>query len=230
MRFVDTSGNSSFAITSELGISDHDNDDHSCEFLFFESNRKLSAFVPKTLADVENVVDEPSQPAPSTRRRRRAVGDNSTSSPSAGLAIENPTICLTYNRALIFKIEIDPVNRSKSHYPRYRKNHLLNTNDKFDYGNFRQLHSLIQESNNTLSYFMHVFTQNGTFVFYDNAEPFRETIVIVKEQGGNCSDFTLSPTTEIILVKSGISNTEVRASGSVKGAVSRYCSITVTLL
>ena len=77
-------------------------------------------------------------------------------------------------------------------------------------GNFRQLHSLVQESNNSLSYFMHVFTQNGTFVFYDNAEPFRETFVTVKEQGSSCPDTILSPITEGVLVELGVSNKEVR--------------------
>ena len=77
-------------------------------------------------------------------------------------------------------------------------------------GTFRQLHSLVQESNNSLSYFMHVFTQNGTFVFYDNAEPFREMIVTVKEQGSSCPGSILSPTTENVLVELGVSNKEVR--------------------
>ena len=202
---------SSFSISSEIGIGDHDNDDHNCEFLFFESNRKLAAFVPRSLVDVQDVVGGGNQNQQQSRRRRRAVGDNSTiTPPNSGLAIANPTICLVTSQALIFKVEINPTNRSLSHYPRYRKNHLLNTNDEFDYGNFRQLHSLVQESNNSLSYFVHVFTQNGTFVFYDNAEPFRETIVTVKRNGTtNCSDVSLSPTTEIVLGKIGIGSTEV---------------------
>ena len=58
---------------------------------------------------------------------------------------------------------------------------------------------------------MHVFTQNGTFVFYDNAEPSRTTIVTVKEKGSKCPDFIVAPTTELLLGKANIRNTEVRA-------------------
>ena len=210
LKYAAAGSASTFNTSSSLGISNHDTDSHSCEFIFFDSRRKLSAFLPRSLDQVQGVEDENQVQTP-VRRRRRAVGDNATSStPNSGTTIPNPTICLSYGDSLVFKVEINPVNRSLSHYPRYRKNHLLNTNDKFDYGNFRQLHSLVQESNNTLSYFVHVFNQNGTFVFYDNAEPSREMIVTVKEQGSSCSELTLSPTTETALNKVGIGSTKVR--------------------
>ena len=133
MTCTDNNGNSAtFNITSELGIGDHDNDLHSAEFIFTSSLNKMSAFAPGELSQVQSVVEPNSQ---SARRRRRAVGDNSTSTPSTvGRTIANPIICLTYGKALIFKVEINPINRSLSHYPRYRKNHLMNTNGEFDYG------------------------------------------------------------------------------------------------
>ena len=133
MTCTDNNDNSAtFNITSELGIGDHDNDLHSAEFIFTDSLNKMSAFAPEELSQVQSVVEPNSQ---SARRRRRAVGDNSTSTPSTvGRTIANPIICLTYGKALIFKVEINPINRSLSHYPRYRKNHLMNTNGEFDYG------------------------------------------------------------------------------------------------
>ena len=139
MRYEDNGNSESFNITSELGIGDHDNDEHEFEFLFFDSSHKLSAFIPRSLEDVSDVINDRGQSQRPARRRRRAVGDNSTSAPpAAGLEIANPTICLIPGKALIFKIEINPINRSLSHYPRYRKNHLLNTNDEFDYGMLRE--------------------------------------------------------------------------------------------
>lgn len=163
--------------------------------------------MPKSLDEVSSAFQQ--SPQQSARRRRRAVGDNSTTATPTNNAIANPTLCLTYGQALTFKIEINPSNRTLSHYPRYRKNHLLNRNDAFDYGNFRQLHSLVRDSNKTLDYFMHVFTQNGTFVFYDNADPFRETIVTVVGRGSICPVGTISPTTQQVLVTLGVSRHDV---------------------
>ena len=208
IRYTDGGGNSrSFNITLELGVNDHDNDEHVCQFVFVNSQQPVFAWVPKSLDEVSEEF-EPSS-TPSARRRRRAVGDNTTSAPTASNAIANPTLCLEYGQALTFRIEINPLNRTASHYPRYRKNHLLNRNDEFDYGNFRQLHSLVRDSNKTLDFFMHVFTQNGTFVFYDNADPFRETIVTVVARGSQCPASRVSPTTEQILVTLGVSRHNV---------------------
>lgn len=211
MTFTDGSGNSiTFNITQELGVNDHDNEQHSCEFIFFETTQSVQGFVPNSLEEVKSALQQGSQtPA---RRRRRAVGDNSTTTPPPTTnAIANPTFCLQFGQALTFKIDINTENRSLSHYPRYRKNHLMNRNNEFDYGNFRQLHSLVRESNDSLDYFVHVFTQNGTFVFYDNAEPFRETIVNVVGQGATCGDISISPTTEQTLTTLGISSSKVSA-------------------
>lgn len=208
IRYLDSSGNSrSFNITLELGVNDHDNDEHDCQFVFVNSQQPVFGWIPKSLEEVSDAF-QPS-PVQSARRRRRAVGDNSTSAPPTNNAIANPTLCLTYGQALTFKIEINPQNRTASHYPRYRKNHLLNRNDAFDYGNFRQLHSLVRDSNKTLDFFMHVFTQNGTFVFYDNADPFRETIVTVVERGSSCPTSSILPTTQQALITLGVSRLEV---------------------
>lgn len=225
IRYQDGNGNSrSFNITLELGVNDHDNDEHDCQFLFVDSQQPVFAWIPQSLDEVSEVF-QPSA-ASSVRRRRRAVGDNTTSAPTTSNAIANPTLCLVYGQAVTFRIEIDAINRTASHYPRYRKNHLLNKNDAFDYGNFRQLHSLVRDSNKTLDFFMHVFTQTGTFVFYDNADPFRETIVTVVERGAGCPTSIVSPTTEQTLVKLGVSRKDVSgcrySRPTVKGAPSQY--------
>ena len=211
----DLSGNSfSFNVSSSSGISNHDNKPHSAQFVVMATTAGSSgAFIPQNRDNVVGLLNGQNQAQP-RRRKRRAVADSSTITQS-GLTIANPIICLEYEQALYFKIEINPINRSLSHYPRYRKNHLLNSNDQFDYGNFRQLHSLIQDSNNSLTSFVHVFTQNGTFVFYDNADPDVEIIVTMKDRGTSCSDISVAPATENTLRRVGVANSQVRVCETV---------------
>lgn len=198
----------SLNLSSASGLNNHDEKPHNSEFVAFGSNP--GAYVPQSNDDINEVAGEvPNRGQSRTRRRRRAVGDNSTTAPS-GLTISNPILCLDNEKAVVFRVEINPVNRSLSHYPRYRKNHLLNTNDRFDYGNFRQLHSLVQESSNILTHFVHVFTQSGTFVFYDNADPNVEVIITVKDKATNCAGVLVAPITEGNLRSAGVKNSEVR--------------------
>lgn len=213
-------GDSNAFDTSSVGINNYDDDEHLCEFILFNSADRVSAFVPDRVGAVEEVVNGGNNGQNNARRRRRAVSNNANV--TRGLTIQNPTVCLSFGKALIFRIEINPVNRSLSHYPRYRKNHLMNTNDDFDYGNFRQLHSLIQESNTSVTLFTHVFTQNGTFVFYDNAEPSRTMIVTVKERGVSCKNATLSPTTENVLSQLGLGTRQVSGVISVSRDFTNY--------
>lgn len=131
----------------------------------------------------------PSTPAP--RRVRRDVtntSNNSTTSSDKIGIVTNPFMCLEIGSSVLFKVELNKVNRSLSHYPRYNKDHLFNQNDRFDYGNFRLLHSLVQETNKTISLFANVFNEAGVFVFYDSAEPSREIIIKVTKVGEKCSN------------------------------------------
>lgn len=203
----DNVGESSLNLSSASGLNNHDQKPHEAEFMVFGSNP--GAYLPQSTDNINEVAGEVPNRGQSRRRRRRAVGDNSTTAPP-GLTISNPILCLNNEKAVVFRVEINPVNRSLSHYPRYRKNHLLNTNDRFDYGNFRQLHSLVQESSNTLTHFVHVFTQSGTFVFYDNADPNIEVIITVKDKATTCSGVLVAPITEGNLRSAGVKNSEVR--------------------
>lgn len=107
----------------------------------------------------------------STRRvsgRRRLLA---TSIP--GNQIANPALCLEQNEMVLFKVWIDPSNRSSSNYPVYVANHLYNTNPTFDYGPFTQLAYLIANTNVSISSFAHVFTEGGTYVFRDSQDSSR---------------------------------------------------------
>ena len=57
--------------------------------------------------------------------------------------------------------------RTKSHYPKYVKDHLYNTNPNFDYGDFTQLAYYITETNVNYTSFVYSFTEAGTYVFAD---------------------------------------------------------------
>lgn len=91
---------------------------------------------------------------------------NTTSTP-ANNEISNPVVCLEQGDVLAFKVFINEADRTQSNYPVYVKDHMFNTNPDFDYGAFRQLGSYIRETNITLSVFMHVFSDGGTYVFAD---------------------------------------------------------------
>ena len=193
-------------VTQEIGVADHDNDEHICEFLVFAED-SASGALPKSLLEASALLSSSAASSEdSSRRKRRAVELDSD------VLVPNPSICLEYGQALTFRVQINAVNRSLSHYPRYRKNHLLNKNDEFDFGNFRRLHSIVQETNQTLNVFVHTFRQNGTFVFYDNANPFRETVVRVMAQGSECPNARMSSITEAALASLGIKTSKVRIS------------------
>lgn len=107
-------------------------------------------------ADLENVTAV----APVSRRRLLATAVPSNE-------ITNPIMCLAEEDMVLFKVTIDSVDRTKSHYPVYQKNHLFNSNPSFDYGAFNQLKTYIENTNMTITSFAHVFPDAGNYVFRD---------------------------------------------------------------
>eukprot|EP00058_Branchiostoma_floridae_P012905 XP_002598393.1 hypothetical protein BRAFLDRAFT_128123 [Branchiostoma floridae] len=103
-------------------------------------------------------------------------------------------------------------NRTKSHYPRYQKDHLFNTNPNFDYGAFRQLQEYIEKTNVTVEQFAFVFSDSGQYAFHDAQEPGREIFVSVKADGSLCEDGVarIQPATENNLVTAGVKKTAPR--------------------
>lgn len=190
-------------LNDDYGLDDYDNEEHHTEIVSVQSSG-ISGLL------VTNINQSPLQKnAPSTRARR-AVPNNTTS--NAPPSIHNPLICIAKGSAILFKIEVNEVNRSLSHYPRYNKDHLFNENDRFDYGHFRLLHSLIRETNKSLTTFINVFNEAGVFVFYDNAEPSREMVVKVSAPGEKCSNSysnELLPTSSSTLTGHGVAKSEV---------------------
>ena len=68
---------------------------------------------------------------------------------------------------VIFKLLLNDTDRSLSHYPVYKKDHLFSTNANFDYGLFLQLQDLVVNTNANISNFAFVFSEAGNYVFED---------------------------------------------------------------
>jgi hypothetical protein len=103
-------------------------------------------------------------------------------------------ICTTIGSALLFE------NLNSTRYPIYLKDSLLNTNDRFDYGEFLSLPQTLQ--NSTINSFVFTFAESGVYVFADSRNMDKQTIISVMELNGKCPSATaFSPQTADSLLK-----------------------------
>ncbi|XP_022100041.1 trichohyalin-like [Acanthaster planci] len=144
------------------------------EQLIFAESDEATTVISTTFSDF-NVTS-------SSRRRLLQSGGDAVSVPG----IANPIVCLALEDMLLFRVSLDPVNRSLSHYPVYRKDHLFNTNPTYDYSEFRDLRFYVESTEVAISSFAHVFTESGQYVFADAQEIQWEVIVSVQPAGSAC--------------------------------------------
>ena len=104
----------------------------------------------------------------STGRRRLLQADMTAIYGDGSVEVPNPIICLENNELIIFRIWIDETDRQYSHYPKYVKDHLLNSNTKFDYGDFTMLEYYILQTNVSYNAFAYQFGDGGVYVFKDS--------------------------------------------------------------
>lgn len=127
----------------------------------------------------------------SSRRRRQ------TDTTTDVADIDNPLLCLVVDEAVVFTVSES--DNGSHHYPVYIKDHLLNTNPGFDYGPFNQLANYIT-TNVSVSNFVYIFTEAGTYVFSDSILQENELIVKVMEEGTSCerdgNNYRVLPTSE----------------------------------
>jgi hypothetical protein len=99
----------------------------------------------------------------------------------APTGIENPCICLSNGDALLFSL-----GEGQANYPVYVKDSLLNTNDNFDYGDFRAL-ATKAKSSGTLDTFGFTFNEPGVYTFAMSTDANARTVVVVMDTGVSCS-------------------------------------------
>lgn len=100
---------------------------------------------------------------------------------TSSTGISNPVICISLNDTYIFSI-------SKTHYPVYSKDSLLNTNKNFDYGAFQQLASLMDSASSSITIFAYTFQEQGIYDFVDSDNSDLHMIISVMGSGQQCPD------------------------------------------
>ncbi|EDV25654.1 uncharacterized protein TRIADDRAFT_55968 [Trichoplax adhaerens] len=136
---------------------------------------------------------------PSAKRRRLLAT-------SSAPGISNPIMCIKTNEVILFKIALNQANRSLSHYPQYQKEHVFNTNTKFDYGPFTDLEYYVLNTNITIRNFAYMFTQKGVYVFVDAQSSSSQLIVRTIATGENCGSTgsTVVPSSPTQINRQGI--------------------------
>jgi hypothetical protein len=93
----------------------------------------------------------------------------------------NPLICLLEGEGILFDLSSGAL-----HYPVYLKDNLLNTNPSFDYGAFELLAERIAANASAVSAFAFTFSTAGKYVFADNANRDKLTIISVLSRSTSC--------------------------------------------
>ncbi|XP_013391352.1 uncharacterized protein LOC106159584 [Lingula anatina] len=112
--------------------------------------------------------------------------------------IRQPTVCLLYGETMMMAV-------TNENYPVYDRNNLYNTNEKFDYGGFRQLAEAMSQAESLSTLFSYKFTDPGVYVFYLSSNINKKMYVKVMAKDAQCSeDGPFFPTTPRYVIQNGI--------------------------
>lgn len=196
-----TSYSYSSPLLGTFGLSFYNRIEHSTQVCEFDPFGKIRGKIFRSRGDI---FTQFSGTLSGFKRRRRQT-DNATDVAD----IDNPLMCLEINEAVVFTISAS--DNGSYHYPVYIKDHLLNTNPGFDYGPFSQLANYII-TNVSVSNFIHVFNEPGTYVFSDSIVHENELIIKVMEEGTSCerdgNNFRVLPTSEQYLNEYGVTKSQ----------------------
>lgn len=205
LSIIETS--TSFSYSSPLfgtfGLSYYNRVQHSTQVCEFDSLGQVKG---KIFRSTDDIFTQFAGTLSGFARRRRQTDTNTTTDVAD---IDNPLLCLEIDEAVVFTISVN--DNDSYHYPVYVKDHLLNTNPGFDYGPFNQLENYIV-TNVSVSNFVYVFTEAGTYVFSDSILQENELIIKVMEEGTSCerdgNDYRVLPTSEQYLNEFGVTKSE----------------------
>jgi hypothetical protein len=96
--------------------------------------------------------------------------------------LQNPALCIKMGDVVFFNVVAE-----KRSYPRYFKDSILNTNDKFDYGAFEELKTMIEVKGIKVQTFSFAFREEGIYVF-ENASSGTMTVVGVVKPSQVCTN------------------------------------------
>jgi len=198
-----TSFSYSSPLSGSFGLSFYNRIQHSSQVCEFD---QLGQVTGKIFINTDGIFTQFAGVLSNFERRKRQTDDTNTTDVAD---IDNPLMCLEVNEALVFTISAS--DDGSYHYPVYVKDHLLNTNPGFDYGPFNQLANYII-TNVSVSNFVYVFTEAGTYVFSDSIVHENELIVRVMEEGTACerdgNNFRVLPTSEQYLNEYGVTKSK----------------------